>query len=507
MPEKEVRGHTSQNGKEGHTFLNNEEGLWGKGMSLADSMEGMSPFDAKAIVHEIFWNEKDKNRYMNELIGAEMKKVAFYTLGCKVNQYETEAITELFEKEGYQVVEFEDKADVYVINTCTVTNLSDRKSRQMIRRAKSKNEDSIVAVIGCYAQTAPDEVLNIPGVNLIIGTKDRGKIIDYINEIDSKEDKLDKVNNIMGVRDFEELKVDAYKERTRAFLKIQEGCSQYCAYCIIPYARGPIRSRAPEDVLKEVEKLASAGFKEVVLTGIHLTSYGKDIKTTTLLDIIQKVHKAEGIERIRLGSLEPTVINNDFINTAKNLKKLCPHYHLSLQSGCNETLNRMNRKYTVEEYKNSVELLRTNFADVAITTDIMVGFPGETEEEFQQTYNFVNEISFAGTHIFKFSPRKGTPAATLPNQVSPDKKEERSNMLIKLGREKTIDFNKKFLGSTVAVLFEQLSNADKNMVEGMTANYIKVLCTGSEQLKGKIKNVVLESISEDYVLGRLVDNI
>ncbi|MCX8129304.1 MAG: tRNA (N(6)-L-threonylcarbamoyladenosine(37)-C(2))-methylthiotransferase MtaB [Clostridia bacterium] len=433
-----------------------------------------------------------------------MKRVAFYTLGCKVNQYETEAITGLFQKEGYEVVDFDDKADVYVINTCTVTNLSDRKSRQMIRRAKHNNENSIVAVIGCYAQTAPDEVLGIPGVNLIIGTKDRGNIIEYIKEIETSEDKLDKVNNIMGTVGFEELRVDSYKERTRAFLKIQEGCNQFCAYCIIPYARGPIRSRVPEEILSEVKKLAAAGFKEVVLTGIHISSYGKDIGKTSLLEIIKEVHEVNGIERIRLGSLEPTIVDNEFINTVKNLEKLCPHYHLSLQSGCDGTLRRMNRKYTVEEYRDVVKLLRDNFSDVAVTTDVMVGFPGETDEEFDMTYSFLKDISFAQMHVFKYSPRKGTPAASFPDQVSPDKKEERSKKLILLSKEKTLEFNTRFLGNTMKVLLEQAVPGKRGVLEGLTSNYIKVLCRGEEALKGKILDIRLEEAIDDYVNGSRV---
>ncbi len=431
-----------------------------------------------------------------------MKKVAFYTLGCKVNQYETEAIAELFVKEGYQVVDFEENADVYIINTCTVTNLSDRKSRQMIRRAKSINKDSVVAVMGCYAQTAHDEILSIPGVNLVVGTKDRNRIIDYIKDVEAGQDKIDKVSSIMGVRDFEELKIESFKERTRAFLKIQDGCSQYCAYCIIPYARGPIRSRPPEDVVSEVKRLSDSGFKEVVLTGIHVASYGKDIKGWTLLDIIKKVHEVEGIERIRLGSLEPTIITKEFVEAAVNLEKLCPHYHISLQSGCDSTLKRMNRKYTTAEYRETVNLLRSHIKDVAITTDVMVGFPGETDEEFEQTYKFLDEISFAQMHIFKYSPRKGTPAADFESQVSGEKKEERSNRLISLSKKKTNEFNSSFLGRVMPVLYEQETKADDGTLEGLTSNYIKVISKGDRSIKGKIVETKLEEIIDDYVSGK-----
>ena len=433
-----------------------------------------------------------------------MKKVAFYTLGCKVNQYETEAITGIFEKEGYEVVDFEDSADVYVINTCTVTNLSDRKSRQVIRRAKKNNENAIVAVVGCYAQTAPDEVSKIPGVNLILGTKERGNIIQYINELRADQDPVSAVDDIMGTRYFEQLNVDSYKERTRAFLKIQEGCSQFCSYCIIPYARGPIRSREPEDVLQEVHRLANAGFKEVVLTGIHVASYGKDLKTTSLLDIIKRVHEVDGIERIRLGSIEPTTITQEFTETARVLPKLCPHYHISLQSGCDATLKRMNRKYTSDDYRRVVKLLREYNPNVAITTDVMVGFPGETDEEFEETYKFLKEINLYQMHIFKFSPRKGTPAATFKDQVPSEKKDERSNLLLELSRDNTMEFNKRYIGKAVSVLFEQDVKDRNGFVEGLTPNYIRVLSPGSVDLKGEIRIVRLSCQDEDYVVGEMV---
>ncbi len=434
-----------------------------------------------------------------------MKKAAFYTLGCKVNQYETEALTEIFEKDGYAIVDFEEKADVYVINTCTVTNLSDRKSRQMIRRAKKNNEDSIVVVVGCYAQTAPEEVSKIPGVSLILGTKERSRILDYIHEIkEGREDQINAVNDIMGTRYFEQLQVESYKEKTRAFLKIQEGCSQFCSYCIIPYARGPIRSRQPEEVLEEVRKLAEAGFKEVVLTGIHVASYGKDIKNTSLIDIIRRVHEVEGIERIRLGSIEPTTITEEFAAAARELDKLCPHYHISLQSGCDATLKRMNRRYTAEEYKKVVDRLREKLGDVAITTDVMVGFPGETDAEFAETLRFLQEIQLYQMHIFKYSPRKGTPAATYPDQVPSEKKDERSNTLISLSSRNTLDFNRQHVGKILLVLFEQDVKEKPGFIEGLTTNYIRVLCEGSTDMNGKILGVRIEKAEEDYVVGVLV---
>jgi threonylcarbamoyladenosine tRNA methylthiotransferase MtaB len=433
-----------------------------------------------------------------------MKRVAFCTLGCKVNQYETEALSGIFRKAGYNVVDFEEEAEVYVINTCTVTNLSDRKSRQMIRKAKKNNKDSVVIVAGCYAQTAPGEVSKIEGVNMVIGTKDRGRIIEYIKELEAGGDKLNFVDDVMKTREFEELGVDVYRERTRAFIKIQEGCNQFCSYCIIPYARGPVRSRAEKNILNEITGLARKGYKEVVLTGIHIASYGKDIKTTSLVDIVKKVHGIEGIERIRLGSIEPTLINDEFIDSIKNLEKVCPQYHLSLQSGCDRTLKRMNRKYTTEDYRKSVALLRENIRDVAITTDIIVGFPGETDDEFDETYRFLQEISFAGMHVFKYSPRKGTPAASYPNQVSPGEKEERSNMLINLASSMKYSFNKGYLGKVMPVLFEQEVKGMDGFVEGLTPNYIRVVCEGNTGFEGKIMDVFLKEVVSDYMTGETI---
>jgi len=433
-----------------------------------------------------------------------MKKVAFYTLGCKVNQYETEAISELFADEGYEIVDFNSKADVYVINTCTVTGLSDRKSRQIIRRAKGLNGDSIVVVAGCYSQTAPEEVESIPGVDLIIGTKERRKIVDYVREVEKKGKKLNVVGNIMDVRDFEELEIETYHERTRAFIKIQEGCNQFCSYCIIPYARGPVRSRSESNILKEIERLAAAEFKEIVLTGIHIASYGKDLKNTSLLELLKKVHEVKGIERIRLGSIEPRIITNEFVDTIAKLPKVCPHFHVSLQSGCDETLKRMNRKYTTDEYRKAIQLLRDNIADVSVTTDVMVGFPGETDEEFEKTYRFLEKISFSKMHVFKYSPRKGTPAYSFKDQVPAQKKEERSDRLIKLSDENTLAFNRKFIGRVMPVLFEQqVSFRGEDYIEGHTTNYIRVLCKGDNNLKGKIINVRLEETVEDCVLGKV----
>lgn len=336
-----------------------------------------------------------------------MKKVAFYTLGCKVNQYETEAMIEAFETAGYQTVKYEEYADVYIINTCTVTNMGDKKSGQIIRRALESNHDAFIAAVGCYSQISPDKVIEIPGVKLVVGTSERVRIVELVEYAMNKKEKINMVSDIMKAREFEELSINNYKSRTRAILKIQEGCDQYCSYCIIPYARGHIRSRKPESIIDEVNKLSQNGFKEIVLTGIHVGSYGRDLGGTSLIDIIERVHQVDGIERIRMSSVEPKAISDEFITRLSRLPKICRHFHLSLQSGCDETLRRMNRKYTTEEYLKVVNHIREIFTDVAIATDLIVGFPGETEEEFKSTVEFVKKIGFSSMHVFKYSPREG----------------------------------------------------------------------------------------------------
>ena len=431
------------------------------------------------------------------------KIVSMFTLGCKVNQYETEAMTEMFEKESYEVVDFEQYADVYVINTCTVTNLGDRKSRQMIRRAKKMNENSIVAVVGCYAQTAAEEVSKIEGVNLIIGTKDRNKIVEFINQLEEQEEQINAVSNIMNTHEFEDMRVTSYKGRTRAFIKIQEGCNQFCSYCIIPYARGPVRSRKSEDIVEEVMQLAANGFKEVVFTGIHIASYGKDLGNTDLIDILKKVHEVEGIERLRLGSLEPMTISEAFVETVKTLPKMCPHYHISLQSGCDETLKRMNRKYMSSDYRQVVDRLRNAFPDVAVTTDVMVGFPGETEEEFEKSKQFVDEIGFSQVHVFKYSPRKGTPAAKYSDQVPAPEKDRRSHEMMAVVQKNQHLFYKNYLGKEVEVLFEQPLSGVAGYYEGLTVNYIPVAAASEVVLEGKVQTVKLEVIENDKIMGKI----
>jgi len=410
-----------------------------------------------------------------------MKKVAFYTLGCKVNQYETEAVAGIFQKRGYQIVRFDDKADIYVINTCTVTNLSDRKCRQVIRRAKKLNHEALLAVMGCYSQVSPQEVSAIPDINIIIGTKDRQRLVDLCEEAmaSGRAKKIVNIGNSMTFREFEELGVDTFKEHTRAFLKIQDGCTQFCSYCIIPYARGPVRSRAPENIINEIKQLAAGGYKEFVLTGIHLASYGRDLKNTSLTRIISEVINIEGVERVRLGSIEPGTLTDEFIDLVASSPKMCRHYHVSLQSGSNPVLKRMNRKYAAEEYYERVMKLRQRIEGVAVTTDIIVGFPGETDEEFQETMAFAEKLRFAKIHVFKFSPRKGTPAAEMPLQVDNAIKEERSSRLLALSDRMAAEFINDHKGKEMTVLFEKYTNAEQASqyyIEGHTDNYIRVEC-------------------------------
>ena len=432
-----------------------------------------------------------------------MKKVAFYTLGCKVNQYETEAMEEIFERAGYKIVDTEDAADIYVINTCTVTNLSDRKSRQFIRRAKKTNEDSIVAVVGCYSQVSPEEVSEIDGVDVIIGTTDRNKILELCEEAKEKSEKINIVKNIKTFKEFETINVEDIKSKTRAYIKIQDGCNQYCSYCIIPYARGPIRSRYLGDIVKETEKLRVAGFKEVVLTGIHVASYGKDLGDIRLTRVLEEVSKVEGIERIRLSSIEPTLIDDEFMKNITNLGKVCDHFHLSLQSGSDTVLKRMNRKYNTQQYKDIVELIRKYMPNAGITTDIIVGFPGETEKEFDETYEFVKDIRFSRIHVFKYSPRKGTPASKYEDQVDGNIKNSRSEKLIKLGEELTKTFNSNFIGSTFNVLFEEEGKKESNLFQGYTTNYIRVISDSRENIVGKVLPVEIKDIKDEFLIGEI----
>ncbi|KYH28575.1 MULTISPECIES: tRNA (N(6)-L-threonylcarbamoyladenosine(37)-C(2))-methylthiotransferase MtaB [Clostridium] len=430
-------------------------------------------------------------------------KVAFATLGCRVNQYESEAMAEKFIKNGYEVVPFEDVADVYVINTCTVTNMSDKKSRQMISRAKRKNKDAIIAAVGCYTQIAPDKVSELGDVDVILGTRNKGEIVYWVNRAKEEKKQIVAVNDVLRNKVFEDLRIEDYQDKTRAFLKIQDGCNNFCSYCLIPFARGAVCSKDPETVIYEVRELAKHGFKEVILSGIDISSYGVDLEEDyNLLKILQEIEKIEGINRIRIGSIGPEFFNEEIIKEIGKLKKLCPHFHLSLQSGCDETLRRMNRKYNIEHYRNIVNLLREYVKDVSITTDIIVGFPGETEEEFKKTYDFLKEIKLSKMHIFKYSPRSGTRAERMENQVDGNIKEERSKMLLDLNKKNEKEFMDKFIGRDMEVLYEQMYN--ENSYEGYTPNYIKVISQSKEPLQGKILRTRLKSIKEDYIIGEII---
>ena len=431
-----------------------------------------------------------------------MKKAALHNLGCKVNAYETEAMQHLLEEAGYEIVPFTQKADVYVINTCSVTNMADRKSRQMLHKAKKNNPDSIVVAAGCYVQTSEKEVLNDLSVDIVIGNDRKHDLVRLLEEysLDSVNDTVDDIND--GKHDFEELFIDQTKEHTRAFIKVQDGCNQFCSYCIIPYARGRVRSRRFENVIAEVERLAANGFKEVVLTGIHLSSYGVDFEEATgLLELIQAVNAVKGIERIRLGSLEPTIVTEHFASELSKLDKICPHFHLSLQSGCDATLKRMNRKYTTKEYERGCELLRKYFVHPAITTDVIVGFPGETEEEFEQTKAYLEHIHFYEMHIFKYSKRKGTRAAVMPDQIDEQIKAARSEKLIALGHDMSKEFRKFYIGKNEEVLFEEKAViGDKEYFVGYTKEYVKVAKKTDENLENQIVSGRISGMLTDEIL-------
>ena len=431
-----------------------------------------------------------------------MKKAALHNLGCKVNAYETEAMQHLLEEAGYEIVPFTQKADVYVINTCSVTNMADRKSRQMLHKAKKNNPDSIVVAAGCYVQTSEKEVLNDLSVDIVIGNDRKHDLVRLLEEysLDSVNDTVDDIND--GKHDFEELFIDQTKEHTRAFIKVQDGCNQFCSYCIIPYARGRVRSRRFENVIAEVERLAANGFKEVVLTGIHLSSYGVDFEEATgLLELIQAVNAVKGIERIRLGSLEPKIVTEHFASDLSKLDKICPHFHLSLQSGCDATLKRMNRKYTTKEYERGCELLRKYFVHPAITTDVIVGFPGETEEEFEQTEAYLEHIHFYEMHIFKYSKRKGTRAAVMPDQIDEQIKAARSEKLIALGHDMSKEFRKFYIGKNEEVLFEEKAViGDKEYFVGYTKEYVKVAKKTDENLENQIVSGRISGMLTDEIL-------
>lgn len=435
-----------------------------------------------------------------------MKKFKIYTLGCKVNHSETEVMTKLFEEKGYKKAKDKEVSDIYVINTCTVTNLSDRKSRQLIQKAKKENQDSIVAVVGCYAQVSPKEVEKIENVDIIIGTDKKEKIVELYDEILLKKEKILAVDSIKDIKKFNTIDIDDEILNTRAFLKIQDGCNMYCSYCIIPYARGNTRSREVENILNKVRSLGEKGIKEIVLTGIHVASYGKDLEEkTSLIELLEKLNEIDSIDRIRLSSIEPNVINKHFLDRYSKLEKMCDHFHLSLQSGDNRILKEMNRKYDTEQFLSSVELAKSYYPQIGLTTDIIVGFPGETDEEFENSCEFVRKVKFSKIHVFKYSQRKGTPAAEMKNQIDGKVKNIRSRDLIELGEEVQKSVLKSLIGVKTTVLIEEKSNYDEYSVEGYSTNYSRVIVKGDiKKLKGKIVEVIIRELYKDKLLGEII---
>lgn len=429
-------------------------------------------------------------------------KVALYTLGCRVNSYESEAMAEKFIKDGYEIVDFEEFADVYVINTCTVTNMGDKKSRQMIGRARRKNPDAIIAVVGCYSQIASEDVAKIEGVDVVLGSRNKGDVVYWVNKTREEHKQVIEVHDVLRDKSFEDLSIDEYQDKTRAFLKIQDGCNQFCTYCLIPFSRGAICSKNPVQLLREVKDLSENGFKEIILSGVHIASYGRDLEGDwDLMKVLEEVDQIEGIERIRIGSIDPNFFSDETIARISKIKKLCPHFHLSLQSGCDATLRRMNRKYTTADYKRAVDSLRRYMKDASITTDVIVGFPGESQEEFNSTYEFLSDIKLSKLHIFKYSKRTGTKAADMPFQVDGTLKEERSRKLIELNNRLEIEFMEKFVGREMNVLFEEKHNEKEGHYVGYTENYIKVVANSDKDLSGKIIKTKLESVCEDHLMG------
>lgn len=440
-----------------------------------------------------------------------MKKAALHNLGCKVNAYETEAMQEMLENAGYEIVPFKEGADIYIINTCTVTNIADRKSRQMLHRARKMNPDAIVVAAGCYVQ-AQDGKEADPCIDIVLGNNHKKDLIEILEKYDLKrtagavEKRQDEkmtctvaeIEDINKTREYESLHLTKPGDHTRAYIKVQDGCNQFCTYCIIPYARGRVRSREQEDVVNEVKSLAANGYKEIVLTGIHLSSYGIDHDGERhLLDLIRAVHEVDGIERIRLGSLEPGIITEEFADAISGLPKICPHFHLSLQSGCDATLKRMNRRYTSAEYYEKCRILRKFFDNPALTTDVIVGFPGETEEEFQESLAFVDKVDFYETHIFKYSKREGTKAARMEDQIDEQVKAQRSAAMIELGLKKKEAYERSFIGKTVEVLVEEDEVYEGKTVQaGHTKEYIKIALESEENLKNTIVKVQIENDSQ-----------
>lgn len=432
------------------------------------------------------------------------KTVSFHTLGCKVNQYETQAMTELFENAGYKVLPFDSICDVYVVNTCTVTGMGDKKSRQIIRRCQSLNPHAVIVVAGCYSQVAPEKIVSL-GVDVVIGNEEKSNVVALAEQAISGK-KSNAVSDILKCRTFEDMQITNFNDKTRAFVKIEDGCNSFCTYCMIPYARGPVRSRDIENIVDEVKTLSKNGFSEVVLTGIHIASYGLDIKDggLTLYDVIKCVHEIDGIKRIRLGSIEPRILTEDFVRKLSELPKVCDHFHISLQSGCDETLKRMNRKYDTALYRQVVENIRKYMPQSAITTDIMVGFPGETEDEFKTSVAFLEEICFAESHVFAYSNRKGTKADKMPHQVKRKDKNERAAIMAEAAKSCREKFLVSFIGKEIEVLLER--EVESGIYEGHTSNYIKVHVPSLKDISRKFVKVRILKVFDEYVFGEMCDN-
>lgn len=435
-----------------------------------------------------------------------MPRVAFTTLGCKVNQFETEVMEGLFKQRGYEIVSFDQVADVYVINTCSVTHLGEKKSRQIIRRAIRLNNKASVAVAGCYAQVSPKEIEAIEGVKVIVGTQDRHRIVDLVEEAAYAKFPVNVVSNIMEAEHFEDIPLFDAPGRTRAFLKVQEGCTNYCTYCIIPYARGPLRSRPLQSIIRETEKLIAAGFKEIVLTGIHLGAYGRDLEGhVTLVDVVKAMLSITGLVRLRLSSLESIEVSEELITIMQQDDRLCNHLHLPLQAGDDRILKAMNRHYTLAEYQQLIDGIKAQVEDIAISTDIIVGFPGETPEMFDNALQFVQKMNFSRMHIFPYSRRSGTPAAEYAEQVSEEEKKHRVQLMQELAARKAIEFQQRFLNKTVTVLFEMENQKNDNIIDGLSGNYIRVYVSGNKLMQGKPYKVLLEKLYHDGIWGKIVD--
>ncbi len=441
------------------------------------------------------------------------RTAAFLSLGCKVNSYETEAMRGMFEQAGYTTVDFKDIADVYVVNTCTVTNIADRKSRQMLHQAKKRNPEAVIAAVGCYVQASEEELIKDTAVDLVVGNNRKSDIVTMVERYFMNNRKEELVTDIDAQQEYEEFKVSSTLEKTRAFIKIQDGCNRFCSYCIIPYVRGRVRSREEQDILSEITSLAEKGYKEIVLTGIHISSYGTDRqvdkanhKEQPLAELIIKVSRIPGIERIRVGSLEPRIITEDFVRSIAGVKQFCPHFHLSLQSGSDSVLLRMNRRYTAEEYYEKVLLLREYYSNPSFTTDVIVGFPGETEKEFEETYEFVKKIGFSHIHVFKFSKREGTKAAGMPDQLPEELKHQRSNKLIALAEQMSMEYKSKFMGRIEKILVEEEITVDGTTYQtGHNERYLKLAVKSDEELTNKVITAeVVDTLTEEILLCEII---